>query len=295
MLFLAGAVGGFMSRLARALKASDTPTDYGASWNTLFLSPLLGSLAGFFGVLMIQGLGTGGALTTALTDAPLALPALAFLLGFSERLFDSLVSALDKQQPAAQSQTSTVQTTPQPALATSVGDIQPFPALPGELVVVTGKGLEPSRVEGVALSAQDKSSVAVDNVVQEPEQIRFNLPRTLPNGTVLPDGSYILSVKVKDSPFISKTVRVHQMPVVTNPPDLVAGTAATLNGSGLDAAVTVELLDPQAKTVSLPDLKQTPTAIKFTAPASPGTYKLVLRLGNRNPVEVQLQVKAATV
>jgi hypothetical protein len=46
ILFLAGAAGGFLSRLARAVKGTATPTDYGASWTTFFLSPVLGALMG---------------------------------------------------------------------------------------------------------------------------------------------------------------------------------------------------------------------------------------------------------
>src|SRR5206468_466496 len=53
ILFLAGAAGGFLSRLMRNLKREDVPLDYGASWTTLFLSPLFGALAGWFGIALI--------------------------------------------------------------------------------------------------------------------------------------------------------------------------------------------------------------------------------------------------
>jgi hypothetical protein len=53
-LFLAGAAGGFLSRLARALKNDDIPLDYGASWTTLFLSPIFGALVGWFGIALIK-------------------------------------------------------------------------------------------------------------------------------------------------------------------------------------------------------------------------------------------------
>ena len=42
---LAGAVGGLLSRLSRIHRAPEVPTDYGASWTTLFLSPPIGALA----------------------------------------------------------------------------------------------------------------------------------------------------------------------------------------------------------------------------------------------------------
>jgi predicted secreted protein len=162
-----------------------------------------------------------------------------------------------------------------------------MPALQGELVVVTGKGLEPNRVDGVALTAQDKTAVKIENVVQEAEQIRFNLPQTLA------DGSYILAIKVKDSPFITKTVRVDQLPVINDvqPNPLKAAALITITGQELDAEVKVELHDTNGNAVSLSDLTQSPTSITFTAPPA-GTYGLVLRLGTRNPVDRQLVVTA---
>ena len=51
-LLLAGAVGGLLSRLSRSLQRADVPTDYGASWTTLFLSPVVGAMAGWSGVLL---------------------------------------------------------------------------------------------------------------------------------------------------------------------------------------------------------------------------------------------------
>src|SRR5208283_1190086 len=77
----------------------------GASWSTLFLSPVLGALSGWFGVLLIQfasdpqfGL-VGGPLKMITWDNPYAAGTLfgAFMLGFSERLFDGLVSRLEAQ------------------------------------------------------------------------------------------------------------------------------------------------------------------------------------------------------
>ena len=121
VLFIPGAAGGFLSRLARALKRADVPTDYGASWTTLFLSPIVGALSGWFGILLIVVLSDskfqvlGAAFQTVswycpLTPIPLGL---AFGLGFSERMFDGIMAALETkvdkdlesskkpQQPAA--------------------------------------------------------------------------------------------------------------------------------------------------------------------------------------------------
>lgn len=103
VLFIAGASGGYLSRLGRTLKRADVPTDYGASWTTLFLSPIVGALSGWFGILLIvvladskmQVLGAAfQAVKWCCPMAPFTL-GLAFALGFSERLFDGIISSLD--------------------------------------------------------------------------------------------------------------------------------------------------------------------------------------------------------
>ena len=104
VLFLAGAAGGFVSRLMRALKREDVPLDYGASWTTLFLSPLFGAIVGWFGLVIIALAADprvkllGSAFQLVSWYRPYEVPALAvaFLLGFSERLFDSVVAALEQ-------------------------------------------------------------------------------------------------------------------------------------------------------------------------------------------------------
>jgi hypothetical protein len=105
VLFIAGAAGGYLSRLARQLKRADVPSDYGASWTTLFLSPIVGALSGWFGILLIVLLADsklailGAAFQQVEWGCPLAplTLGLAFLLGFSERLFDEIISTLEKQ------------------------------------------------------------------------------------------------------------------------------------------------------------------------------------------------------
>jgi Putative Ig domain/Abnormal spindle-like microcephaly-assoc'd, ASPM-SPD-2-Hydin len=129
-LLLVGAVGGLLSRLSRSLQRANVPTDYGASWTTLFLSPVVGALAGWSGVLLVilaVQLNVLGPLFK--TDwcnpwSPLTL-GIAFLLGFSERAFDSILSQLeDKTQ--AQAQTKAAQTQ--------------------ELSITTGGALTPGKV-----------------------------------------------------------------------------------------------------------------------------------------------------
>jgi hypothetical protein len=104
ILFLAGAFGGYSSRLMRALKRDDIPLDYGASWTTLFLSPLFGAITGWFGIALLSLAARpelnllGSAFRLADWNNPFGSVtlAIAFLMGFSERLFDAVVGALEK-------------------------------------------------------------------------------------------------------------------------------------------------------------------------------------------------------
>ncbi len=110
--FFIGAAGGLLSRLSRALYRDDVPTDYGASWSTLFLSPAVGALAGWSGILLADlavRLQVLGSAITVTWDQPYATStalALAFVLGFSERLFDGILTQLQSKiqaQPAGAS------------------------------------------------------------------------------------------------------------------------------------------------------------------------------------------------
>lgn len=112
VLFLAGAAGGYVSRLMRALRREDVPLDYGASWTTLFLSPLFGALAGWFGVALIalaaspraNLLGPAFQLVDWADPTKPETLAVAFLLGFSERFFDAVVRAVEKNAEREETQ-----------------------------------------------------------------------------------------------------------------------------------------------------------------------------------------------
>ncbi|AXC15101.1 hypothetical protein ACPOL_5857 [Acidisarcina polymorpha] len=99
-LFLIGALGGLLSRLSRALHRTDTPSDYGASWTTVFLSPVTGALAGWAGILFcsvaVKFQILGKIFEQAWDDPhkPLVM-GLALAFGFSERLLDNLFNQLD--------------------------------------------------------------------------------------------------------------------------------------------------------------------------------------------------------
>lgn len=104
-VLLVGAVGGLLSRLGRVHRAKDLPTDYGAYWTTLFLSPLVGALAAWGGFLLLAAFGDLGIEVTTV-DLPeitldvqkdISLLGIAFVLGFSERIFTSLFSTLEER------------------------------------------------------------------------------------------------------------------------------------------------------------------------------------------------------
>lgn len=100
VLFLVGGTGGLLSRLSRSLQRKDVPTDYGASWTTLFLSPVVGALGGWTGILLASVAVKVGVLGNVFnvdwndTYGPITL-GLALLFGVSERAFDSVLSKLD--------------------------------------------------------------------------------------------------------------------------------------------------------------------------------------------------------
>lgn len=100
-LFLIGATGGLLSRLTYSLYRSNVPTDYGASWTKILLSPVVGALTGWGGVLLLHAAADGQILGSAFTLnwlAPnAAVHALALILGFSERLFTGILSQLDAE------------------------------------------------------------------------------------------------------------------------------------------------------------------------------------------------------
>jgi hypothetical protein len=105
-LFLMGAAGGLLSRLTRALFRANVPIDYGASWTSLFLSPVVGALTGWAGVLLVilgvefNILGSALKVDWCNPVAPITL-ALAFALGFSERLFTGILSQIEAKAQAS--------------------------------------------------------------------------------------------------------------------------------------------------------------------------------------------------
>jgi hypothetical protein len=121
ILLLVGATGGLISRLSRSLDRKAVPTDYGASWTTLFLSPVAGALAAWAGILIAE-LAAKAQVLGATFNANWNDPnntqtlAIALLFGFSERLLDTI---LDKLEGKATGQPSKPQAPPPPPPASS--------------------------------------------------------------------------------------------------------------------------------------------------------------------------------
>jgi Abnormal spindle-like microcephaly-assoc'd, ASPM-SPD-2-Hydin/IPT/TIG domain len=144
VLLLLGAVGGLLSRLGRNMKAADVENDYGASWGKLFLSPVTGALSAWAGILLIilgiklNVLGVALGLDWCNPYDPFAL-AIALLFGFSERLFDGVVSQIETKflkAPPATPGTSATTGNPQPKITPT----DPLKAPAGKQTALTVRG-----------------------------------------------------------------------------------------------------------------------------------------------------------
>lgn len=101
VLLLMGAAGAYVARLARIIKRADSqPEDTSSYWTNLLLGPLLGALAAYGGILLIELLREFDLLGTGLADVKFDLSgnveltlAIAFLLGISEGLINRIAKA----------------------------------------------------------------------------------------------------------------------------------------------------------------------------------------------------------
>lgn len=147
VLLLLGAVGGLLSRLTRTTAASEVSNDYGATWGSLFLSPLTGALSAWGGILLIilglklNILGMALNLDWCNPYEPVAL-AIALLFGFSERLFDSVTGQIqEKLLKSAPSSAPPAVTTPAPTLpAPKIASLSPSTATIGQQIQFTVRG-----------------------------------------------------------------------------------------------------------------------------------------------------------
>ena len=104
VFFIVGAAGGFLGRLTHVFKQRFDSADYGLYWDPLFMSPVLGALAGWTGVLLVTFMGKDGLgiLGSFVDKVSWSNPnsyalALAFLFGLSERFFGNLVTGAESK------------------------------------------------------------------------------------------------------------------------------------------------------------------------------------------------------
>ena len=93
-----GAVGGVLSRITRAIRSDYTAHEVSLRWMALFLSPLLGALAGWAGIMLIRLAANQGILTIGqrwVGNSEELYLGLAIVLGLSERLFTDMASRVE--------------------------------------------------------------------------------------------------------------------------------------------------------------------------------------------------------
>jgi hypothetical protein len=111
-LLLLGAVGAFLSRLYIAIKAEGVPRHYAVYWTTLMLGPIVGALAAYAGLLVLQLLNDLNILGEAFATIQWSMPsspgvlAIAFLLGFSTRFLERFVAQAESRLPGGAAQPS---------------------------------------------------------------------------------------------------------------------------------------------------------------------------------------------
>jgi hypothetical protein len=199
-LFVAGAVGGFLSRLMRQLTRANVPSDYGASWATLFLSPTAGSLAGWFGCVLIMLLSDkhigvlSGPLLAINWDSSNTAPIIgaAFLLGFSERIFDRIVGQLENtvaEKNDAPKNAAPPPPSPPPVPAAQIPsdattvDQNSLSVKAGNVCTLNLPGVDLSTVNSVQLINIDNSNTTVAvEVTSGAACVTFTIPSTTSAG-----------------------------------------------------------------------------------------------------------------
>ena len=103
VFFLLGAIGGLLSKLRGVVHRQSVPFDYGVSWTSLFLTPLVGALTGWTGILVTSVLADQKILGSVIFEkvtwqaTSVASMALAIVFGYSASLFETLMDTAEKQ------------------------------------------------------------------------------------------------------------------------------------------------------------------------------------------------------
>lgn len=96
-LYVAGFVGGLLSRLTRFIHRGSLPNDYGAYWISIFLAPAIGALASLAGIMLLSAAVKSGLLGNVVEELfkGSQVYGLGVVLGFSEKLFSGLSKKLE--------------------------------------------------------------------------------------------------------------------------------------------------------------------------------------------------------
>ncbi|TLZ13870.1 MAG: hypothetical protein E6K30_14905 [Gammaproteobacteria bacterium] len=144
IFLLVGALGGLLSRMSRSLNRSDLPTDYGADWTTLFLSPVAGALGAWSGILISQlaaQLAVLGEVFRCRWEQPYesSTLAIALLFGFSEQLLDTIFEKVTEKTDSNKASASNPPPRPGAAQPSATGTGEPTPGAPQPPATGTGE------------------------------------------------------------------------------------------------------------------------------------------------------------
>jgi len=196
ILFLVGAAGGLISRLSRSLDRKDVPTDYGASWTTLFLSPVSGALGAWAGILL-SGLAVKLNVLGPIFNADWSDPChpmvlgIALLFGFSERLLDGVLDKLVEKSGGS----NTTATNPQPPQ-------RPTPPSNGGTsgLKITNQKLSDGKVN------QDYPNIKLE-ATGATGQVKWSVQGLLPTGLTLDSSSGVISGKPTEAKAFSFVIK----------------------------------------------------------------------------------------
>lgn len=110
-LLLYGAIGGLLAKLRGMIRQGKNAADYGASWSSLFLMPMVGAITGWAGTLMVIALGWEGIIIDlipegepmdldCIDEVPMGI-AIAILFGYSASLFEKVVARFESTVESA--------------------------------------------------------------------------------------------------------------------------------------------------------------------------------------------------
>ncbi|WP_345971911.1 hypothetical protein [Sulfurimonas diazotrophicus] len=103
LLLVAGGIGGLLSKLRSVIQKPDIPNDYGFSWSTLFLTPMVGVLTGWAGlylVIVFVEVDIFGTLFKEILSGSQGCPSAALMIialvfGYSAGLFEKMITKVE--------------------------------------------------------------------------------------------------------------------------------------------------------------------------------------------------------